>query len=355
MDEKGFQMGQTVSDYVVFDKRSGPPIALETGVSKWVSIIECMSYRVVLKPYIIHIGKEPESGWFLPTTELPDWIWAFSPKGWTDNELAVDWLRRIFISETSSNEENHRILILDGHKSHVSGEFQWECLQNNMHPIYLPAHASYRLQPLDVGPFSPLGQYYGKAVQQYTPTGYATLNRATFANIYNKVREEAFSERNIRAGWRRTGIWPRNKDRILQDPEVQNFDRTTPDFYPKSAPNGLFDTPKKPDQYEAILSQIEHNLSPSSRVKIRKLGKGAIQESSVNLALNSELYKVRKQDKNKEVNKRTQRLQKEKKQRSLSMREIREARRAKGEPIRARIAYKTEEKLIMALPIKGLE
>ena len=124
MDEKGFQMGQTVSDYVVFDKFSGPPVAPETGVSKWVSIIECMSYRVVLKPYIIHIGKEPESGWFLPTNELPDWIWAFSPKGWTDNELAVDWLRRIFNPETSPNEKKHRILILDGHKSHISGEFQ---------------------------------------------------------------------------------------------------------------------------------------------------------------------------------------------------------------------------------------
>ena len=73
------------------------------------------------------------------------------------------------------------------------------------------------------------------------------------------------------------------------------------------------------------------------------------------MTLNSELHKVRKQEKSKEVNKRTQRLQKEKDQRSFSVREIREARRAKGEPIRARIAHKTQEKLIMALPIKNLK
>jgi PBP1b-binding outer membrane lipoprotein LpoB len=139
----------------------------------------------------------------------------------------------------------------------------------------------------------------------------------------------------------------------LQDPEVQNFDCTTPDFYPKPTPNSLFNTPKKPNEYEAIISQIEHKLSPSNRVKIRKLDKGAIQENSINLALNSELHKVRKEDKSKEINKRTQRLQKELKQRSFSVQEIREARRAKGEPIRARIAYKTEEKLILAIPTKN--
>ena len=80
MNEKGFQMGQTVLDYVVFDKFCGPTVAPETRISKWVFIIEYISYRVVLKPYIIHIGKEPESGWFLPTHELPNWVWAFSTK-----------------------------------------------------------------------------------------------------------------------------------------------------------------------------------------------------------------------------------------------------------------------------------
>ena len=81
------------------------------------------------------------------------------------------------------------------------------------------------------------------------------------------------------------------------------------------------------------------------------MGKGAIRENSVNIALNSELHKVRKQDKSKEVYKRIQRLQKEKDQRSFSVQEIRNARRAKGELIRVRIAYKTQKKLILAIPI----
>jgi DDE superfamily endonuclease len=141
-----------------------------------------MSYQTVLKPYLIHMGKQPESVWFAPTNELPDWVWAFSTKRWTDNELAVNWLQRVFNPETSPNAKKQRILIFDGHKSHRPGQFQWEYFNSNIHPIYFPAHASHKLQSLDVGSFSPLAQYYGKAVQKHTPTGFSTVSRATFSN-----------------------------------------------------------------------------------------------------------------------------------------------------------------------------
>ena len=34
MDEKGFQMGQTVSDYVIFNKNSGPSVAPDTDITQ---------------------------------------------------------------------------------------------------------------------------------------------------------------------------------------------------------------------------------------------------------------------------------------------------------------------------------
>ena len=61
MDEKGFQMSQTVSDYVVFDKNSGPSVTSDTDITQWVSVIEYISNQMVLKPYLIHIGKQSES------------------------------------------------------------------------------------------------------------------------------------------------------------------------------------------------------------------------------------------------------------------------------------------------------
>jgi DDE superfamily endonuclease len=67
-------------------------------------------------------GARPFNNMFLKIEELPDIIWAFSPKGWTDSELAVDWLRRVFVLKTSK-QGRHSILIVDNHNSHITREF----------------------------------------------------------------------------------------------------------------------------------------------------------------------------------------------------------------------------------------
>jgi hypothetical protein len=72
MDEKGFQRGQSVSDYCVFDVKQGPPILPSTGNTKWVTVIECVSATgKSLKPMVILMGQEPETGWFPPSDTLP--------------------------------------------------------------------------------------------------------------------------------------------------------------------------------------------------------------------------------------------------------------------------------------------
>ena len=56
--------------------------------------------------------------------------------------------------ETAQHQNYYRLLILDSHSSHTTVEFQWLCKQNRIKLLYLPAHATHRLQPLDLSPFS---------------------------------------------------------------------------------------------------------------------------------------------------------------------------------------------------------
>ena len=57
MDEKGFQLGQVGKQLVWYDKQQGAPIALSTGKTQWVSIIECYpAAGLPLKPFVIHQG-----------------------------------------------------------------------------------------------------------------------------------------------------------------------------------------------------------------------------------------------------------------------------------------------------------
>ncbi len=356
MDETGFQIGQTASKYVVYDPAMGRPIAPTSDNTQWVTIIECMNTERAIKPYLIFVGKNPEHHMFSQNEELPDVIWAFSPKGWTDEELAVDWLHRIFIPQ-ASKQGKHIILILDSQKSHITGEFQYLCLENNIHPLYLPAHATHKLQPLDVGPFSPLSAAYSRTVEEYTPTGVAVLNRSVFTLLYIQARQQAFTERNIRAGWRRAGIWPINKQRLLNDPEIKNFGRTTPEYQPapvKEGPNHLYSTPKKANEIRELKAQIEAKVTPRTQRAVRKLSHAAIQEYTGAQLLQNELNDVRGQIHHQEVKKRSKRMSKDNVQRSWNLEEVRAAKEGR-EPSRVQITHRSEDSLRIRILSDKLE
>ena len=136
--------------------------------------------------------------------------------------------------------------------------------------------------------------YYGKAVQTYTPSGYATIDRATFATLYQEVRLKAITSRNIRACWKRAGLWPLNRQRIYPDPEVANFERTTPDYQPPRLRDSLWVTPSKPEDYNDIGLQLCAVTTPSKHLPIQKLIKGGVQEITANTILKGALWAIRK-------------------------------------------------------------
>lgn len=64
-------------------------------------------------------------------------------------------------------------------------------------------------QPLDASVFSPLKHNYRKHLEEF---GYEDLGSAAskqaFLYCYHKARQEVLTARNIRAGWKTTGLWP---------------------------------------------------------------------------------------------------------------------------------------------------
>jgi hypothetical protein len=87
------------------------------------------------------------------------------------------------------------------------------------------------------------------------------------------------TDRNIRAGWKRAGIWPLNKQKLLDDPAIKNFGRTSPEYQPPAVnegPNHLLATPKKEDELRQLISTIEAKVTLRTRRCVRKLGHAAI-------------------------------------------------------------------------------
>lgn len=101
--------------------------------------------------------------WF---DDLPKhWAINHSPNGWTSDEIGVDWPQKHFIPHTTNQTKGkYRLLVLDGHNSHLTPQFDQICAQNNIVPICMPAHTSHLFQPLDVGCFAVLKRSYGSRV-----------------------------------------------------------------------------------------------------------------------------------------------------------------------------------------------
>ena len=72
-----------------------------------------------MKPFIIFEGKQIQKAW---QKEFPKATYAISENGWTDNQHGLIWVRDCFHPQTA-HLGGRRLLIIDGHASHVSVDF----------------------------------------------------------------------------------------------------------------------------------------------------------------------------------------------------------------------------------------
>lgn len=147
--------------------RRGRPVLMQPGNREWVTVIEsinCQGWALPAK--VIFAGKLHQASWY-ESVVPDDWHIGVSEKGWTSDDLGLQWLKEVFDPSTRRRTVGtHRLLILDGHGSHVAPEFDQYCTANSIVVVQMPAHSSHLLQPLDVGCFSPLKTIYGRKVQE---------------------------------------------------------------------------------------------------------------------------------------------------------------------------------------------
>lgn len=153
----------------------------------------------------------------------------------------------------------------------------WLCKLNRIHLLYLPAHASHLLQPLDLAPFSVLKTHYRHKIRALSALDDAApIKKERFVTSYNKAREEALSDRVIRAGWRAAGLCPYNPGLVLLSSQVTGRPCTPPPTQASAAASeSLFTTPQSSQalykhQQQLLLTE---SLSQSTRVVLSRAGK----------------------------------------------------------------------------------
>ncbi|KAM4055601.1 DDE superfamily endonuclease [Hirsutella rhossiliensis] len=195
-DEKGFQIGLSRSTKRVVPRealRRGKLVgASQDGNREFITLIAaiCADYSY-LPPALIYKGesKDFQDTWledFDHSSEVA--FFASTENGWSCDALGLHWLQRIFDCHTKQKAGRaYRLLILDGHNSHINLKFIDYADRNRILIAVLPSHSTHRLQPLDVGLFP------------HSPP----------------IMLKAFTAKNIEAGWRATGIHPLDPGKVL--------------------------------------------------------------------------------------------------------------------------------------------
>jgi hypothetical protein len=141
-----------------------------------------------------------------------------SPSGWKNNDLGLAWIEQVFDRITKKKARgSYRILILDGHGSHVNRAFISYCHRHKILLMVFPPHSTHTLQPLDVVMFSPLSRDYSAELSRhpYCGQGLIAVNKSDFFPLFWAAYTTSFTYKNICKASKATGIVPANANVIM--------------------------------------------------------------------------------------------------------------------------------------------
>jgi hypothetical protein len=263
MDEKGFLIGILQEMERVYTRKAmkklGHLTAAQDGNRNWITLIAGVcADGTALPPALIY---EAESGniqesWIRDyDPETQEAYFTSSANGWTSEELGLQWLIKVFDCHTKEKARygrDWRLLIVDGHNSHVNLQFLNWCEQHRVVVAVFPPHSTHRLQPLDVTCFRSLASFYSTELDAWfsRTQGLTKLTKRQFWKA-------AMTSVNILKSFKQTGIEPLDSEVVLQ--QVKPLSR------PSTSTSG---------------TSIGSRLSANDERKIRRLIKDTVEEAS---------------------------------------------------------------------------
>jgi hypothetical protein len=196
-------------------------------------MVECICANGADLPLLrIFKGQNVLQNW-IPSEVINKWYLSANTKDWTSNLPGLEWLKRVFEPPTRMKANGQqRLLICDGHDSHISGSFISHCIQNRITLLILPPHTSHLLQPLDVVNFGPLKKRLTAALSHLNEAQLVRIQKIEWMEAYTKVPSEAITKQNMESSWHGAGLFPFNPQRALrtinhdpQDRKTQNTNR----------------------------------------------------------------------------------------------------------------------------------
>ncbi|EED15968.1 conserved hypothetical protein [Talaromyces stipitatus ATCC 10500] len=285
-DETGFAMGLCATAKVITGSdRYARPKLLQPGNREWVTAIEAInSTGWALPSYVIFKAKKNvRLGWF---DELPDdWRINISDNGWTTDQIGLEWLKTHFIPLTRDRTlGTYIMLILDGHGSHLTAEFDRTCTEHKIIP------------PLDVGCFAVLKRHYGQLVEQRMRLGFNHIDKIDYLTAFPSARMMAYKAQTIRNSFAATGLVPFNPDRVLQHLNIQLKTPTPPPSRSSNTASSCLQTPQNIRQFVRQSTTINKHIDERTGNQNQEINQAVIRLSKAYEILANDALLVRKEN-----------------------------------------------------------
>jgi hypothetical protein len=211
--------------------------------------------------------------WFNDSEALPpNTTIATQKNGWISDELAFQWLQH-FIKATDERTKRgkKRILIFDGHGSHLTVDFLQTCEDNDIIPFGFLPHTTHLCQPLDGKPFLSYKQHFQRINNEHAFWAGEPVGKAEFLRIIEPVRRKAFNQRIIREAFKDRGIFP--VDSKIAEELGKHVWEEIPELYGFENPPSTPSTPSRPASSSSIdispphtIQALEKNQAKLSRL-----------------------------------------------------------------------------------------
>jgi hypothetical protein len=186
----------------------------QDGSREFITLLACVSaLGKTIPPTLLYKGRsgDLQSTWVEDLGAEDDLFFGATENGWTNDKYGMMWLQEVFEPRTRpSRITTKRLLIVDGHSSHVNLRFIEWASTHGIIILILPPHATHRLQPLDVSCFQPLATKYQVHLDLWLSRslGQTSMSKRTFYQIFRPSWLESFTPSNIQGAFEKAGIWP---------------------------------------------------------------------------------------------------------------------------------------------------
>ncbi|XP_072390016.1 uncharacterized protein [Diabrotica undecimpunctata] len=166
---------------------------------------------LVIFPYV----RPPKS---LVQNVPRNWVIGKSDSGWMTGEVFFEYISNDFNSWLTTNQINRPVLLLiDGHKSHMTLPLSQFCDENKIILYALPPNTTHILQPADVSVFKPMKQEWKNTVknwQKRPENSNQIITKINFCQVFEETLQNTQMQSHIVKGFRKCGLYPFNPDNV---------------------------------------------------------------------------------------------------------------------------------------------